>query len=124
MNTTCPNCTSLFRNVDRDEDGRPEVPESQKCASRYCETRLCPAGCQELSFSCAGCNQRFCNDHLHLVDGLKFCRDCYEESRLLLKMPVEVRCEECGCSHDDVFRLAEWNGYTGPDPICCEVAIR
>lgn len=64
MTMTCKTCHSAFRNVDRDEDGTPEIPEQIICAHPDCETHLCPAGCVELSFGCEAWTKRFCNVHL------------------------------------------------------------
>lgn len=82
MNTTCTNCHTTFRNVDRNEDGAPEIPEQVLCAHPDCETYLCPSGCMELSFVCSACNRRFCNVHRPLlVDGETFCAECYFASQ-------------------------------------------
>src|ERR1039458_8706274 len=37
MNATCPNCSTLFRGVDRNEDGAPGIPDTLKCAEEDCE---------------------------------------------------------------------------------------
>ena len=79
----CPNCWTRMT-VDPDEDGWPSVP-SRKCADPECEIWLCFAGCEHLSAKCDGCDHRFCNEHLHILDDgtnrpLKLCTVCYAES--------------------------------------------
>jgi DNA-directed RNA polymerase subunit RPC12/RpoP len=82
MNATCTNCGTTFRNADRNEDGVPEIPEQVLCAHPECETALCPAGCRELSFTCAACSQRFCDAHpAFALDGEIFCAECFLASQ-------------------------------------------
>jgi hypothetical protein len=84
MNATCTHCKSIFRNVDRNDDGSPYI-ETTRCAYRGCEVYLCRAGCEHLSFACEACGQRFCDRHLVQVpDG--------EENR-----PLEC-CPACAAS--------------------------
>jgi hypothetical protein len=89
MKATCPNCNTTFHGVERDEDGRPEI-ENTRCAHPRCEVYLCEAGCQHLSFSCEGCDQRFCNEHKVKLDGLPFCLPCAIEC-------LEANLPECLC---------------------------
>jgi hypothetical protein len=63
MTATCTNCESIFRNVDRNEDGSPAI-ETSRCALPGCEVYLCHAGCRHLSFTCDACGRRFCDAHL------------------------------------------------------------
>jgi len=95
MNATCPHCSTTFCGVDRDEDGRPEVPETTRCAHPGCEVYLCGAGCTELSFECDACNARFCSDHgLTFPEG-RYCLACALEA-------VESYEPECECHQTDV----------------------
>jgi len=48
-------------------DPGEEIP-LVKCAAETCDVALCPDGCQDLSAKCDGCDRRFCNDHLILVE--------------------------------------------------------
>jgi hypothetical protein len=75
MTATCTNCESIFRNVDRNEDGSPAI-ENKRCAHPGCEVYLCHAGCLHLSFFCEGCRSRFCGEHKVSLDGLELCADC------------------------------------------------
>jgi len=99
MNATCKTCQTLFRSVDRSEDGIPEIPEQTKCADGECETYLCPAGCQELSFVCADCNQRFCHIHpVFVLDRDKYCGACFLEMRQAMLI-------EAGCTSAEMAAL-------------------
>jgi hypothetical protein len=76
MTATCTNCSTQFVGVDRSEDGEPEVPEARKCAEPTCEVFLCAGACQELSFSCDCCGQRFCESHGLTFRAGRFCIAC------------------------------------------------
>lgn len=56
---TCPVCLTTYPHLDRDEDGKTEIPTT-KCADLNCPTLLCPC-CP--TFKCAGCDQLFCAQH-------------------------------------------------------------
>lgn len=76
---TCPHCDSAFL-CDRNEDGQPEIPNTLKCADQDCQVRLCPAGCEHLSFVCAACDRRFCDRRARAqCSGNVFCGGCWLE---------------------------------------------
>jgi hypothetical protein len=94
MTATCTNCESIFRNVDRNEDGSPVI-ENTRCAQTGCEVYLCRAGCEHLSFTCVACGRRFCSDHKIVLDALPYCLGCAVEA-------VESQEPECECQQSDV----------------------
>lgn len=94
MNATCTTCSTTFRNVDRDEDGRGYI-ESTRCAAPGCESRLCKSGCEHLSFACEGCRKRFCESHKVALDGMAWCLAC-------AIVWAEQDEPECGCRQTDV----------------------
>lgn len=90
----CPTCNTTFHNLDRDEDGRPEIPDTKPCNSPGCEARFCSAACEHLTFSCEGCGKRFCLEHK--VDlGELYCGPCALDA-------VESWEPECTCQQTDV----------------------
>ncbi len=94
MNATCSYCETIHVQVDRNEDGSPYI-ESARCAHPGCEVELCQGGCQELSFACEGCRERFCGEHKLALDGLAFCLPCAVAD-------LESREPECECRQTDV----------------------
>ena len=94
MTAPCTNCESIFRNVDRNEDGSPAI-ESTLCAHAGCEVYLCSAGCKHLSFTCEGCRKRFCSAHKVAIYEVALCLGCAVED-------VESQEPECECSQTDV----------------------
>ena len=94
MNAECETCGSIFRGVDRSEDGAPEVP-GRECDDEFCRAWICPAGCQELSFSCDGCSGVFCESHQIHFQGLRLCLDCLQET-------LEANEPPCSCQQTDV----------------------
>jgi hypothetical protein len=97
MNATCPNCSTLWHGVDRNEDGIPESPDTVKCADEDCEAWLCPVCREHFAFECDACGHWFCNRHMVITkDGLKLCGPCH------LDIPVldyedggELECGVC-----------------------------
>ncbi len=89
MNAECETCGSIFRGVDRSEDGEPEIP-GRACADKTCGAWICPAGCQELSFSCDGCSGVFCEEHQINFQGLRVCIACLQDA-------LESNEPECEC---------------------------
>lgn len=82
MTDTCKSCDTRFENVERNEDGAPEIP-GQFCAGETCRTFLCAGGCTEhLSFVCFSCGERFCNEHLVQFEDRKWCTGCAAEARI------------------------------------------
>ena len=82
----CPTCESVYRHLDRDEDGRSYF-ETTPCSDPTCEVRLCGGTCAHLSFTCDGCGGLFCLEHLILIpDGtdrpLKVCTVCCEDVKI------------------------------------------
>jgi hypothetical protein len=110
MTATCTNCHSMFRGVDRNEDGSPVI-ENTRCAHPGCEVYLCRAGCEHLSFTCDGCARRFCSTHEVVIDELALCLVCAVEA-------VESQEPECECSQTDVDlfdqRGCEYHDSTSP----------
>jgi hypothetical protein len=94
MTATCTHCESVFRNVDRNEDGSPAI-ESTRCAHPGCEVYLCRAGCEHLTFTCGACGRRFCSEHGLNFGGERFCIACAVEV-------VESQEPECECRQTDV----------------------
>jgi hypothetical protein len=94
MTAICTHCESIFRNVDRNEDGSPAI-QSTRCAHPGCEVYLCRAGCEHLSFTCDACGRRFCSDHIVALSGLPYCVGCAVEA-------VESQEPECECRQTDV----------------------
>lgn len=94
MTATCTNCESTFRNVDRNEDGSPSI-ETTRCAHPGCETYLCKAGCEHLSFICEDCGMRFCENHKVNLADLSFCAACAIAA-------VYSQEPECECRQTDV----------------------
>jgi hypothetical protein len=93
MITRCTNCESIFRDVDRNEDGSPSI-ESERCCNPGFEVYLCVSGCLHLSFFCEGCRSRFCGEHKVSLEGLELCADC------AIRV-VEDKEPECECSQSD-----------------------
>jgi len=89
MDAECETCGSIFRGVDRSEDGEPEIP-GHECADEFCRAWICPAECQELSFSCDGCSRVFCESHQINFQGLRLCTACLQEA-------LERNEPECEC---------------------------
>ena len=112
MTATCTNCDSTFRNVDRNEDGSPAI-EATRCAHPACETYLCKAGCEHLSFDCEGCGKRFCADHKLTMDGLSYCLACMVSDVYDQEPDCECRQTDVdifdprGCEYHD--SRSEWN---------------
>jgi hypothetical protein len=104
MTATCTHCDSTFRNVDRNEDGSPAI-ETTRCAHPTCQTWLCHAGCEHLSFACEGCTKRFCNSHKFTVDAYPYCIDC-------ALADIEAQEPACECQQIDVDLV---------DPRGCEL---
>jgi hypothetical protein len=94
MDATCTTCLTTFRNVDRDEDGAPYI-ETTRCTHPGCETRLCKAGCEHLSFKCDSCNHLVCESHGLTFGGERLCVTCAAEG-LAMQEP------ECECHQTDV----------------------
>jgi hypothetical protein len=94
MIATCAHCETIFRNVDRNEDGSPAI-ESTRCAHPSCEVYLCHAGCEHLSFTCDACGGRFCGEHKVTLDGMPYCFACAVEA-------VQSHESECDCHQSDV----------------------
>jgi hypothetical protein len=99
MTATCTNCESIFRNVDRNEDGSPAI-EQERCARPGCEVYLCRAGCEHLSFRCDGCGLSLGAD--------RFCIGCVAET-----LELEPECE---CRQTDVD-MFEARGCPFHDPL-------
>ena len=88
MTATCTNCDTTFHHVDRNEDGSPSI-ETVRCAHPGCETYLCNAGCEHLSFACEAHGLNFA--------GERFCIACAAAG-----MSIEPECE-CHFDGGDLF---------------------
>jgi hypothetical protein len=97
MTATCNHCETVFRDVDRNEDGSPAI-DNVRCAHTGCEVHLCHAGCEHLSFTCYACSRRFCSEHKIVLDGLPYCLGCAVEA-------VESQEPDCECQQTDVDRF-------------------
>jgi hypothetical protein len=94
MTATCTHCETIFRGVDRNEDGSPAI-ETARCAYPGCDVNLCPLGCEHLSFQCEGCGRRFSDAHRVVLDGSPYCLVC-------AVAVVESQEPECECQQTDV----------------------
>lgn len=94
MTATCKVCETKFHGVDRDEDGAGYI-ETTRCAHPGCEVYLCHAGCEHLSFRCAGCDGRFCDGHKFVLDGEPVCVACAADA-------LDMEEPECECRRTDV----------------------
>jgi hypothetical protein len=113
MTATCPYCDTQFHNVDRSEDGAPEVPEARRCAQPGCEVELCKAGCEELSFECEGCSKRFCQEHDVRIYGMPHCLPCALDAVYSEEPPCH--CQQVDVDRDDAtycdlhYSQSDWN---------------
>ncbi len=93
-------CESIFRNVDRNEDGSPAI-EATPCAHPDCPVYLCQAGCEHLSFVCDACAKRYCAAHpVFTLDGERFCGECFLEMR-------RARLSEVDCTPEEIVAFPQ-----------------
>src|SRR5260370_14256369 len=94
MTAPCSHCQSIFRIADRNEDASPTI-ENALCEHPGCEVYLCRAGCEHLSFICAGCRNCFSSEHRVVLDELAHCLGCAAED-------VERQEPQCECRQTGV----------------------
>jgi hypothetical protein len=121
MDAICSTCATMFRGVDRNEDGAPEIPDTVKCASEDCEAWLCPVCREHFAFECDACGHWFCNQHMIVtIDRLKLCGPCH------LDIPVldyEDGGElECGVCRKPCYRHYRQHGQIDIGECCVALA--
>ena len=109
----CPVCGTVFRGVDRDEDGAPEVPAAGPCALAACGRTFCTEGCEERTFVC-DCGHRFCRDHAIAAAGVELCPECaiqfVEDEPECCCCRVDVDSYDArGCEFHDLS--SSWNRF-------------
>jgi hypothetical protein len=75
VDISCPHCDTLHTDVpvEYDEDGGYADLDTEHCNADFCTVELC-SSCPQ--FTCDGCGDKFCLEHVTKQDDLEFCPDC------------------------------------------------